>query len=79
MIAMTDAYTRLIDLLEHHHAPYRLIDHAPEGRTDLVSAMRGHNPQAAAKCMVVMVKLGKKTTKPPVAIIGETTSRVRLV
>ena len=38
---------------------YRLIDHAPAGRTDIVSAMRGHEPKQAAKCMIVMVKVGK--------------------
>lgn len=69
MININDTYTRLIALLEQHGVPYRLIDHPPEGRTNLVSAMRGHDPKVAAKCMVVMVKIGKKTTKYVLAVI----------
>jgi Ala-tRNA(Pro) deacylase len=36
---MEETYTHLIALLNQHEAHYRLIDHAPEGRTELVSAM----------------------------------------
>ncbi|PZS33921.1 MAG: hypothetical protein DLM59_05705 [Pseudonocardiales bacterium] len=50
-------------------ARYRLIDHAPEGRTELVSAMRGHDVAQAAKCLVVMVKLGKKQTRYVLAVV----------
>ncbi len=57
-----DTYKKLIDLLEQHGAQYRLIDHPPEGRTEVVSPMRGNNLRDAAKCMILMVKLGKKTT-----------------
>jgi hypothetical protein len=35
-----DIYTRLIAWLDEHHVASRLIDHAPEGRTEIVSAMR---------------------------------------
>ncbi|TWF82337.1 hypothetical protein FHX44_118286 [Pseudonocardia hierapolitana] len=38
-----DAYRRLIDQLDAAAARYRLIDPPPEGRTELVSAMRGHD------------------------------------
>lgn len=64
-----DTYARLIGLLEQHGVPYRLIDHAPEGRTDLVSAMRGHDPKLAAKCIVVMVKVGKKVTRYVLGVV----------
>jgi Ala-tRNA(Pro) deacylase len=64
-----DTYKRLIDLLEQHGAQYRLIDHPPEGRTEVVSPMRGNNLRDAAKCMILMVKLGKKTTKYVLAIV----------
>jgi Ala-tRNA(Pro) deacylase len=64
-----DTYTRLIDLLERHGVPYRLIDHAPEGRTEIVSAMRGHDLTLAAKCMVVMVKVGRKVTRHVLAVV----------
>jgi hypothetical protein len=35
-------YHRLIVLLERHNAQYRLIDHPAEGRTEIVSPMRGN-------------------------------------
>jgi Ala-tRNA(Pro) deacylase len=64
-----DAYTKLIRLLDDRGVRYRLIDHAPEGRTDKVSVMRGHDASAAAKCIILMVKLGKKTTKHVLAVV----------
>ena len=69
---MTDenpTYRRLIALLDEHRAEYRLIDHASEGRTELVSAMRGHDPAHAAKCILVMLKFGKKVTRFLLAVI----------
>ncbi|TMR08502.1 YbaK/prolyl-tRNA synthetase associated domain-containing protein [Nonomuraea zeae] len=50
-------------------ARYRLIEHAPEGRTDEVSALRGHDPAQAAKCLIVMVKVGKKQTRHVLAVV----------
>ena len=64
-----EAYDRLIALLDSHGAHYRLIDHEPEGRTEIVSAMRGHDPSHAAKCMILMVKIGKKQTKWLLAVV----------
>jgi Ala-tRNA(Pro) deacylase len=66
---MEDTYTRLMALLDQHGAHYRLIDHAPEGRTDLVSAMRGNALSQAAKCIILMVKMGKKVTKYILAVV----------
>jgi Ala-tRNA(Pro) deacylase len=65
----TTTYDRLIDLLESSGARFRLIDHAPEGRTELVSPMRGHPTASAAKCMIVMVKIGKKTKRFFLAVV----------
>lgn len=62
-------YTRLITLLDEHGARYRLIDHVPEGRTELVSAMRGNALSQAAKCIILMVKIGKKVTKYILAVV----------
>lgn len=66
---LTDTYTQLIELLDQHEAHYRLIDHASEGRTELVSAMRGNRLEQAAKCLILMVKVGKKVTKYVLAVI----------
>ena len=64
-----DTYTRLIRLLDAHGAHYRLIDHEPEGRTEVVSPMRGNALSQAAKCIVLMVKIGKKVTKYVLAVV----------
>jgi Ala-tRNA(Pro) deacylase len=66
---MSDTYERLIALLDAHKASYRLIDHAPEGQTDNVSALRGHPVAAAAKCIVLIVKIGKKTSRFVLAVV----------
>jgi Ala-tRNA(Pro) deacylase len=62
-------YDKLIADLDAAGARYRLIDHAPEGRTDLVSALRGHDVARAAKCLIVMVKIGKKQTRYVLAVV----------
>jgi Ala-tRNA(Pro) deacylase len=62
-------YDRLIADLEAAGARYRLIDHEPEGQTDLVSALRGNDVTQAAKCLIVMVKIGKKQTRYVLAVV----------
>ncbi|GAC1565845.1 MAG: hypothetical protein NVS3B14_04990 [Ktedonobacteraceae bacterium] len=64
-----DTYTQLITFLDQHEVPYHLIDHAPEGRTELVSPMRGNALSQAAKCIVLMVKIGKKITRYILAVV----------
>jgi Ala-tRNA(Pro) deacylase len=66
---MSDAYHKLIDLLDASKARYRLIDHDPEGQTDKVSALRGHAVDAAAKCIVLIVKIGKKQSRFVLAVV----------
>lgn len=68
-----DTYARLIAFLKEKDVPYRLIDHAAEGRTELVSPMRGNELSQAAKCIVLIVKMGKKVTRYVLAVIpGDT-------
>ena len=68
-----DTYTRLIAFLDEHEVPYRLIDHAAEGRTEIVSPMRGNALSQAAKCIVLMAKMGKKITRYILAVVpGDT-------
>ena len=64
-----DAYQRLVGDLDAAGARYRFIDHAPEGSTEAVSALRGHAVAQAAKCLIVMVKVGKKQTRYVLAVI----------
>lgn len=68
-----DLYTRLVADLDAIGARYRLIDHPPEGRTEQVSALRGNEVAHAAKCLIVMVKIGKKQTRYVLAVVpGDT-------
>jgi Ala-tRNA(Pro) deacylase len=68
-----DTYTQLIAYLDSHGVSYRLIDHAAEGRTELVSPMRGNELSQAAKCIVLIVKMGKKITRYFLSVIpGDT-------
>jgi Ala-tRNA(Pro) deacylase len=62
-------YARLLALLDSQGAKYRLIDHAPEGWTEIISRLRGNGLCQAAKCIVVMVKVGKKTTRYVLAVV----------
>lgn len=64
-----DTYRKLITLLDERGAEYRVIEHEPEGVTETVSRLRGHDPGQAAKCIVVMVKIGKKQTRYVAAVI----------
>jgi Ala-tRNA(Pro) deacylase len=75
-----DTYTQLIALLDQQGAPYRLIDHAPEGRTEIVSQLRGNELSQAAKCIVLMVKIGKKVTRYVLAVVpGDTRVNLQAV
>lgn len=65
----TDTYTEFINFLDERGMRYRLIDHAPEGRTEIVSPMRGHPASQAAKCIILMVKIGKKITRYILAVV----------
>jgi Ala-tRNA(Pro) deacylase len=39
---MGDTYTQLIAFLDQDAVQYGLVDHSPEGRTEIVSPMRGN-------------------------------------
>ncbi|WP_020386641.1 YbaK/EbsC family protein [Kribbella catacumbae] len=67
--AVYPAYERLIGELDALGARYRVIEHEPEGQTELVSGLRGNELKAAAKCIVVMVKLGKKKSHYVLAVV----------
>jgi Ala-tRNA(Pro) deacylase len=64
-----DTYQRLISLLDSSHVDYSLVDHAPEGATEAVSALRGHPASEAAKCLVLRVKVDRRTTRHVLAVV----------
>lgn len=57
---------RIVSLLNEANAPYDVFDHEPEGRTDVVSGIRGNPVNAAAKAMVVKIK---RTAGPTFALV----------
>ncbi|MFG2945886.1 YbaK/EbsC family protein [Streptomyces adustus] len=64
-----DTYDRLIALLDTARVGYRLIDHEPEGGTEAVCALRGHPASEAAKCIVLRVKVDRRTTRHVLAVV----------
>ncbi|MGC9544712.1 YbaK/EbsC family protein [Streptomyces sp. UG1] len=64
-----DTYEHLISLLDSSHIDYRLLDHEPEGATEAVCALRGHPASEAAKCIVLRVKVDRRTTRHVLAVV----------
>ncbi|MFF3482550.1 YbaK/EbsC family protein [Streptomyces sp. NPDC002701] len=64
-----DTYDRLIALLDTAAVPYELLDHAPEGVTETVCALRGNALSEAAKCIVLRVKVDRRTTRNVLAVV----------
>jgi Ala-tRNA(Pro) deacylase len=65
----TETYRQLVAVLAEHGADYELIDHDPVGTTEVVSALRGHPAQQAAKCLMLIVRLDRRTTKYVLAVV----------
>lgn len=55
-----DIHQRLRDLLEREHAAYRVIEHEPEGRTEMIAQIRGNRIEQSIKSIVVQVRLNRK-------------------
>jgi Ala-tRNA(Pro) deacylase len=58
-----DIHERLVELLESEGAAYRVVEHEPEGRTELIAKIRGNRLEQAIKSMVVQVRFGKKDNR----------------
>jgi Ala-tRNA(Pro) deacylase len=61
--AGTDIHQRLCALLDRQGAVYRVVEHQPEGRTELIARIRGNRPDQAIKSIVVQVRFGKKENR----------------
>jgi Ala-tRNA(Pro) deacylase len=57
---MSDVHKQLCDLLDQHGATYRVIEHEPEGRTEVIAKIRGNRIQQSIKSIVVQVRLNRK-------------------
>ena len=64
-----ETYDHLIKFLDENKANYRLIGHAPEGRTEFASKLRGNKVSEAAHCIIIMIKAGKKEKKFVLAVV----------
>jgi len=65
----TTPHERLLALLDAHGASYRIIEHEPEGRSELISAIRGNDPGQAMKAIVVSVRGGGLGKRHAMAVV----------
>ncbi|MFZ5780868.1 MAG: YbaK/EbsC family protein [Pseudomonadota bacterium] len=64
-----DVFDRLVALLTDANARFRIIEHAAEGRSEAISAIRGNRPEQAAKAMVLDVRGGGGGKRHVLAIL----------
>jgi Ala-tRNA(Pro) deacylase len=57
---MSDVHKQLCDLLDQQGAIYRVIEHEPEGRTDVIAKIRGNRIEQSIKSIVVQARLNRK-------------------
>ena len=55
-----DIHTQLVALLQHEGAIYRVVEHEPEGRTEVIARIRGNKIEQSIKSIVVQVRLRRK-------------------
>jgi len=56
----TDIHRELCALLDAQGVAYRVLEHVPEGRTELIAVIRGNRLEQAIKSIVVQVRISKK-------------------
>ena len=57
---MTEVHQQLCDLLNAEGATYRVVEHEPEGRTEVIAVIRGNRIEQSIKSIVVQVRLPRK-------------------
>lgn len=57
---MSDIHEQLRALLDQEGATYRVIEHAAEGRTELIAQIRGNRIEQSVKSMTLQVRLNRK-------------------
>jgi Ala-tRNA(Pro) deacylase len=55
-----DIHQQLCDLLDKEEAEYRVIEHEPEGHTEVIAKIRGNRIEQSIKSIVVQVRLKKE-------------------
>lgn len=64
-----DVYERLTELFVKSSVSYRVMRHAPEGRTDVASRLRSHPLEQAAKSIVTRVATGRRSRRYVLAVV----------
>ena len=57
---MKDIHERLCTLLDKEGAVYRVVEHEPEGHTEVIAKIRGNRIEQSIKSIVVQVRLNRK-------------------
>ena len=57
---MNDIHQQLCDLLDSAGATYRVIEHEPEGRTEIIAKIRGNRIEQSIKSIVIQVRRKKE-------------------
>jgi len=60
---MQDVHEQLRSLLDSEGAAYRVVEHVPEGRTELIARIRGNRLEQAIKSIVVQVRMSRKENR----------------
>jgi len=55
-----DIHEKLCALLDKEGAVYRVIEHEPEGRTEVIAKIRGNRIEQSVKSMTLQVRLTRK-------------------
>ena len=55
-----DIHQQLCDLLDREGATYRVVEHEPQGRTELIARIRGNRIEQSIKSIVIQVRLNKR-------------------
>jgi Ala-tRNA(Pro) deacylase len=57
---MSDIHEQLCAFLDKEGATYRVIEHEPEGRTEVIAKIRGNKIEQSIKSMVLQVRLSRR-------------------
>jgi len=58
----SDIHQQLCDLLDRDGTHYRIIEHEPQGKTELIARIRGNRIEQSIKSIVIQVRQKKKET-----------------
>lgn len=66
-----EIYTKLVTLLSINGINFQEYQHPPEGRTDIISKIRGNRIDQAAKAMVLKLQYSEKTSYALAVVTGD--------